>query len=323
MAKHKYRFNPESLSFDKVIVGHKAWIFKVLTYFFAGAVIAIAYNFIFASFFDSPRERMLRRENEQMKLQYEIITQRMEQMDGVLKDLQKRDDNIYRTVFEAEPIPLTVREAGFGGVNRYASLEGYNNSNLIISTSKKLDVLTKKAYVQSKSYDEIIALAKKKGEMLMAIPSIQPVSNKDLTCAASGWGWRIHPIYKIKKFHTGMDFTSPVGSDIYATGNGVVETVETAYRGYGLHVIINHGFGYKTLYAHMSKVNVHQGEHVKRGDIIGYVGNSGLSTGPHLHYEVIKGGEKVNPMGYYFNDLTPAQYENMIQISSASGQTFD
>jgi murein DD-endopeptidase MepM/ murein hydrolase activator NlpD len=321
MTKSKYRFNPESLSFDKVRVTYRAWFIKILTYFFAGAVIAFAYNTMFAYFFDSPREKVLRRENEQLQLQYVMLDRRMKQINNVLTDLQQRDDNIYRAVFEAEPIPLSVREAGFGGVNRYEALEGYQNSDLIINTSQRLDILAKKAYVQSKSYDEIIKLAKSKDKLLVSIPAIQPVSNKDLTRTASGWGYRIHPVYKIKKFHFGMDFTAAVGTDVYATGDGVVGVNDE--RGYGNCLIINHGYGYSTLYAHLHDFTVRPGQKVKRGDVIGHVGNTGLSTGPHLHYEVLKNGQKVNPVNYYFNDLTPAQYAAMLEKSAESGQTFD
>jgi murein DD-endopeptidase MepM/ murein hydrolase activator NlpD len=322
MSKSRYRFNPESLSFDKVKVTYKAWAYKILTYFFAGAVIAVLYNTMFAYFFDSPREKVLRRENEQLKFQYQMLNKRMDQLNEELSDLQQRDDNIYRTVFEAEPIAPSIREAGFGGVNRYEALEGYQNSDLIINTTRQLDILAKKAYIQSKSYDEIVKLAKSKDLMLAAIPAIQPVSNKDLTRTASGWGWRIHPVYKIRKFHYGMDFTSPVGTDVYATGDGVVEE-PVGKSGYGNCIEINHGFGYRTLYAHLHDIVARPGKHVKRGDIIGHVGNTGLSTGPHLHYEVFKNGENVNPVNYYFNDLTPAQYAAMLEKSAAGGQSFD
>jgi murein DD-endopeptidase MepM/ murein hydrolase activator NlpD len=181
----------------------------------------------------------------------------------------------------------------------------------------------KKIYVQSTSYDQLIKLAKNKETMLACIPAIMPISNKDLKRTASGWGWRIHPIYKIRKFHYGMDFTAPTGTDIYSTGDGVVELVESSMRGYGNHIVINHGYGYKTIYAHLNGFNVKQGQQVKRGDIIGFVGNSGMSTAPHLHYEVMRNGEKVNPVNYYFNDLSAEEYERMIEISIKSGQTFD
>ncbi len=323
MAKSRFRYNPESLSYEKISPGFKERFIQFLTYFAATLVIAVIYNVIFLSFFDSPKEKALRRENSQMELQYQILNKRFDQVSLVLKDMQQRDDNIYRTIFEAEPIPTSIRKAGFGGVNRYADLEGYDNSRLVVETTKKLDIITKEVYVQSKSYDELIKLAMNKEEMLASIPAIQPISNKDLTRVASGWGYRIHPIYKVKKFHFGMDFTASVGTEIYSTGDGVVSLVRSSKRGYGNEIIIDHGFGYKTLYGHMSKFNVKEGQHVKRGEIIGFVGNTGLSTGPHLHYEVILNNQKVNPVNYYFNDLTPAEYDKMLEIASNAGQTFD
>ena len=238
-----------------------------------------------------------------MVLKYELLQKRLKQISDVLSDLQRTDDNIYRAIFEAEPIPKSIREAGFGGINRYADLEGFESSDLVISSVKKLDMLTKKIYIQSKSYDEVIELAKNKGEMLASIPAILPISNKDLMRTSAGFGYRIHPIYKIKIFHPGLDFSSPTGTEIYATGNGTVETAEHSFRGYGNHIIISHGFGYKTLYGHMSEFNVKAGQKVKRGDVIGFVGSTGLSTGPHLHYEVWKEGTKVNPINYFYNDL--------------------
>lgn len=319
----KYKFNPDSLSFDRIRLGFWGWIWRFFKYFFAGLIVTIAYMVVFSKFFSSPREKMLMRENEQMQLQYEIMQEKLKQVDEVLTDLQQRDDNLYRTIFEAEPISRSIREGGFGGVNRYAEMEGYENSDLVINTAKKLDQLMRKTYVQSKSYDHVIALAKDKEEMLSCIPAIQPLTNKDLTRTSSGWGYRIHPIYKIKVFHYGIDFVSIIGTEIYATGNGVIERTDRSPRGYGNSVIIDHGFGYKTLYAHMSGFNVREGQRVKRGDVIGYLGNTGMSTGPHLHYEVIKNREKVNPMNYFYNDLTPEQYDMMIAISSNTGQTFD
>ena len=274
MAKSRFRYNPESLSYEKISPGFKERFIQFLTYFAATLVIAVIYNVIFLSFFDSPKEKALRRENSQMELQYQILNKRFDQVSLVLKDMQQRDDNIYRTIFEAEPIPTSIRKAGFGGVNRYADLEGYDNSRLVVETTKKLDIITKEVYVQSKSYDELIKLAMNKEEMLASIPAIQPISNKDLTRVASGWGYRIHPIYKVKKFHFGMDFTASVGTEIYSTGDGVVSLVRSSKRGYGNEIIIDHGFGYKTLYGHMSKFNVKEGQHVKRGEIIGFVGNT-------------------------------------------------
>ena len=266
---------------------------------------------------------MLNREIKQLSTQYELIQNKLTQVELVLDDLQQRDDNIYRVIFEADPIPKSIRKAGYGGVNRYKDLTGYNNSDLIISTANKIDQITKQLYIQSKSFDDIIELAKNKKDMLAATPAIQPVSNKDLSRMASGYGYRIHPIYKTRKLHTGMDFSAKTGTPIYATGNGKIEKVKKSRRGYGNYVIINHGYGYKTLYAHMSKYIVRKGQKVKRGDVIGYVGNTGMSMAPHLHYEVHKNGKKINPVNFYYNDLTPELYEKMLEICSQNNQSFD
>ena len=279
--------------------------------------------FIFFTFFDSPKEKMLNREIENMVFQYNQIKDKLNQISLVMADLQNRDDNIYRVIFEAEPIPNSIRKAGYGGVNRYEALKGYNNSDLIINTTKKLDQISKQLYIQSKSFDEIIELAKHKSEMLAAIPAIQPVSNKNLSRMASGFGPRIDPIYKTKKFHAGMDFSAKTGTPIYATGNGKVIRVRKSRKGYGNHVKIDHGYGYVTLYAHMQKYIVKKGQKVKRGEVIGYVGNTGKSVAPHLHYEVHKNGKKVNPVNFFYNDLTSEEYEKMIILSSQNNQSFD
>jgi septal ring factor EnvC (AmiA/AmiB activator) len=323
MAKHSYKFNPESLSYVKVKRSTRQKIFNISVYFLASVVLTIIYSVIFYSFFDSPKEKGLRRQISELKLNYEIIQQDCKKMETALADLQERDDNIYRTIFETEPVHSSIREAGFGGSNRYEDLEGMENSEIVINVKQELDKIMKKIYIQSKSYDDVIKLAKSKEKMLSSIPAIQPISNKDLTRAASGWGYRIHPIYKIRKFHEGMDFTAPTGTDIYATGDGVIAEIEHSFRGYGNKIVIDHGYGYKTLYGHMESFNVVVGQKVKRGDIIGKVGNTGLSTAPHLHYEVSINGEKVNPINYYFNDLSAEEYEHMIEISVKSGQTFD
>jgi murein DD-endopeptidase MepM/ murein hydrolase activator NlpD len=323
MAKAKYYFNTHSLKYERVVISFRRRFWRVMGWLatalvFSVAIIALAYQFL-----DSPKEKQLKRELSTMSLQYDILQQRMELAANVLRDLQQNDDNIYRVIFEADPIPTTVRQAGYGGVNKYKALEGYNNSDLMIETTKRLDMIMKQIYVQSKSFDEVFEMAKNKKELLASIPGIQPLSNKDLTRIASGFGYRIHPIYKTSIMHTGIDFTAPIGTEIYATGNGVIGRVEKEGRGYGNNVIINHGFGYETLYAHMSKIAVRQGQRVVRGDIIGYVGSTGSSTGPHCHYEVMKNGTKIDPINYFFNDLTADQYEKVLEISSKYNQSFD
>ena len=323
MRKTKYKFNHETLSFDKMKLGIKQLLLRLFAYFVGSLFLAGVYGFIFAFIFDSPKEKALKREIEQLTLQYELMNREMENVEKVLGHLEETDDNLYRTIFEAEPVPSSYREGGIGGVNRYAELEGFTNSELIIETATRLDKIRKKIYVQSQSFDELIAYAKEKEEMLSCIPAIQPVSNKDLKRTAGGFGYRIHPIYKISKFHNGMDFTAPTGTEVYATGNGVVSLVKSERRELGNHIVIDHGFGYETIYAHLDRFNIRKGQKIKRGDIIGFVGSTGLSTAPHLHYEVKINGRNVDPALYFFNDLTPHEYDNMIEIASKSGQSFD
>ncbi len=323
MAKTKYKYNPDSLSFDEINLTFRERFLRFLAYFTGSLLLALVYGGLFTTLFDSPKEEALKREIDQMNLQFEILNRDMEKVERVLTHLQETDDNLYRTIFEAEPIATSLREGGIGGVNRYEELEGYDNSKIVIETAERLDKIRKKVYVQSKSFDALIALASEKEEMLRRIPAIMPISNKDLKRTASGWGYRIHPIYKIRKFHYGMDFTAPTGTEIYATGDGVIKRVISSKRGLGKHIEIDHGYGYTTTYAHMNRFNVKQGQKVKRGDVIGFVGTTGLSTAPHLHYEVALNGKKVDPANYYFNDLTPDEYERMIELAMRSGQSFD
>lgn len=323
MPPTKYKFNQDSLSFDRIRLGLGEILLRFLAYFIGSLLIAVIYWIIFAAFFDSPKEKALEREVQQLTIQYDLINREMGDVENVLDDLQKTDDNLYRTIFEAEPISPTLREGGIGGVNRYKSLEGYRNSNLVIETTNRLDKIRKKVVIQSKSFEALANLAMNKGDMLRSVPAIIPISSKDLTRIASGFGLRIHPIYKIIKFHGGMDFTAPAGTDIYATGNGVVASVQTSQRGLGKNIVINHGFGYSSIYAHLSNFNVRVGQKVQRGDVIGYVGNTGTSIANHLHYEIRLNGVNVDPVNYYFEDLTPAEYEKVIDIASKTGQSFD
>ncbi len=323
MPRAKYKFNPESLSFDKVRLGIKDILLRFIAYFIGSVIIAFLYWLVFAAFFDSPKEKALEREIQQLTIQYDLINREMANVEKVLEDLQKTDDNLYRTIFEAEPIPATLRQGGVGGINRYTNLEGFINSKLVIETANRLDKIRKRVYMQSKSFDELILLAKRKEDMLKSIPAIMPISNDDLTRTASGYGLRIHPIYKITKFHSGMDFTAPSGTDIYATGDGVIAAVQSSQRGLGKHIIIDHGFGYSSIYAHLSNFNVRKGQKVHRGDVIGYVGNTGTSVANHLHYEIKLNGKNLDPVNYYFEDLSPAEYERMIEIASKTGQSFD
>ena len=323
MAKVKYYYDTKTLSYKRIELSKINKLKNFFYYLIGSAFTGLLMVIIFFQFFDSPKEKILNREIKQLSSQYEIVKSKLNQVEIVLDDIQKRDDNIYRVIFEADPIPKSIRKAGYGGVNRYNDLNGFKNTDLVISTSKKIDQITKQLYIQSRSFDDIIKLAKNKSDMLASIPAIQPVSNKDLSRMASGFGNRIHPIYKTKKFHAGMDFSAKTGTPIYATGDGEIYKVKRSRRGYGNHVLINHGYGYKTLYAHMSKYIVRRGQKVKRGDIIGYVGSTGTSVAPHLHYEVHKDGKKINPVNFYYNDLSPDQYEKMLEISSQNNQSFD
>lgn len=323
MQRNKYKFNHDTLSFIKVRASFKQKLLRGLTYFMSTVVITIVYYSIYSSFFDTPQERGLKRERDELLLQFEMLNGKYSQVEAVLKDIQQRDENIYRTIFEAEPIPMSIRSAGIGGAERYEELEGLSNSEIVIGASKKLDKLAKEVYIQTKSFDEIVSLAKNKEEMTKSIPAIQPISNKDLTRVASPFGVRIHPYYKVLKMHAGMDFTAPNGTEVYATGDGVIVDIDRSKRGYGNTIIVDHGFGYKTLYAHLSEIMVGVGRKVKRGEVIGLVGNTGMSLAPHLHYEVRKNDDPINPVNFYFNDLTPEQYEKIIILAANSGQSLD
>ncbi|MGE0018351.1 MAG: M23 family metallopeptidase [Draconibacterium sp.] len=326
MTKKKYKFNPETLNYERIGHSIKEQITKIIAFFSSSLVLSLVWVGIVIYFYETPKTKELQRENQELLSQYELLLKDLERVENVLTDLQQRDDNIYRVIFETDPIPSSIRKAGFGGTNKYSNLENLSNSALVIEAARKLDILSKEAYIQSKSFDEVMKLALNKEDMLASIPAIQPVTNKDLKRTASGWGYRIHPIYKVRKMHWGMDFTAPVGTPVYSTGNGKVTELAGSVSGYndlGHYVKINHGWGYETVYAHLSKYNVKQGQEVKRGDIIGYVGNTGASTAPHLHYEVHKDGQRVNPALYYFKDLSAEEFDKMIAISSNIGQTLD
>lgn len=323
MAKVKFYYDSDTLSYQRIQVKKGTKVKNALLFIVAVLLTAFLGFVGFSYVIKSPSQLAQERELENLKLHFELLSKRIDEGTSVLKEIQERDDNIYRVYFEADPISKEERMAGFGGINRYKSLDGFENSVMIKEVTKKIDVLSKQLVVQSKSLDEIIEMAKNKKEMLASIPAIQPVANKDLKRMASGYGYRIHPIYKTRKYHWGMDFSAPKGTPIYATGNGKVQLAKRSKRGFGNHVKIDHGFGYVTLYGHMDKFVVRKGQKVKRGDLIGYVGSSGISTAPHLHYEVHKGNRKANPIYYYFNDLTPEEYDLMLDMASKENQSLD
>lgn len=323
MSKIKYRYNTQTLDYEKVKITWRTRVLMVLGYLATSSVIAAGMVYIIYLSVESPKEKILQEENYQLQAQYKILHKRMEDIEMVLNDIQARDNNIYRVIFEAEPISENIRNAGFGGINRYKHMEGFRSSDLLIETTKRVDKISKQLYIQSKSYDEVFAMAKKKEQLLASIPAIQPVSNKELKYMASGFGYRIDPVYKTTKFHAGIDFTAPIGTPVYATGDGVVLPYVEGYSGYGNFVRINHGYGYVTLYAHLSKIAVKASQKVKRGDVIGYVGNTGKSVGPHLHYEVRKNDNPINPINFFFNDLTPEEYDRLIQLANDPTQALD
>ena len=256
-------------------------------------------------------------------MQFDILNDRINQLEVVAQDLAERDDDIYRVIFEAEPIGQKVRQGGIGGTDRYARLEGYKNSELIIETTREVDKLANKLYIQSKSFDEVFEMAKNKEKMLASLPAIQPVSNKNLKRISSYYGHRTDPFYKVRKFHEGIDFSAPTGTPIYSPGDGVVKTIKNSHRGYGNRLVIDHGYNYQTVYAHLHEFKVKRGDTVKRGQLIGTIGNTGKSTAPHLHYEVRRNGKAVNPIYYFFNDITPEQFETMIELSKRPSQSMD
>lgn len=324
MAKQKYVFNSESLRFDRI---DKSLREKVLSFFLYAIIycaFAVLLNVVFTRFFETPKEQNLRREQADILLNYTLLNKQLDEMEELLAEIQQRDDKIYRPVFEENPIPRSIREAGFGGVNRYAHLETIKESSMVISTAKRLDKILKQLYIQSKSYDKIVTLAKNKDKLIASLPAIQPVAIKDLTRISSYFGVRTDPFTGALKMHEGMDFSGSVGTDIYATGDGVVVYANYSREGYGSIIIIDHGYGYSTRYAHLNKILVTEGQQVKRGEVIGLMGNTGRSKGPHLHYEVRKNKKALNPVNFYFNDITSEQYDMMIRKSAEEGgQTMD
>lgn len=323
MAKTKYVFNDKSLSYEEAKTSSFQRILKALLFLITALAFSIALIIGSYTFFESPKERMLKNEISQYELQYQIMNDRLDNLQKLVDEMADRDDNIYRVIFEAEPIPVGQRQAGYGGVDRYAKLEGYNNSELMIETSKKLDNLASQLYVQSKSFDEVYEMARNKEKMLSCIPAIQPVNNIELKRLSSYYGYRIDPIYKIKKFHAGVDFSAPQGTPIYSSGAGTVVKTHKSRRGYGNTITIDHGYGYSTFYAHIKDISVKKGQKVTRGQIIGTVGNTGKSTAPHLHYEVRRNNRTVNPIYYFFNDLSPEEFETILTLSKLPNQSLD
>lgn len=323
VSKKKYKYNPQTLSYEEVSISIGMRILRLILWMAPSIIMGLVLAFIFSRRLDSPKEQLLKSEIDLYKEEIARMNSDMELVNKVLDDIEKRDEDLYRVALYADEFPKELRMMGTGGSDKYSYLDGFSNSQLLKRTSERLDNIEQRLQAQSLSFKELLELAKNKEKMLSSIPAIQPVSNKNLREMASGFGYRIDPIYKTRRMHTGMDFTARVGTDVYATGDGVVEALEVSGWGYGRCIVINHGYGYKTRYAHLSAFKVRQGQKVKRGELIGLVGNTGKSTGPHLHYEVEKGGKKVNPVHYYHSDLTPEQYEKLIEMSQNSFKALD
>lgn len=323
MAKIKYYYDTETCRYERVRTSNFDIIINALGLLFACSLFGFLFATIYIKYFPSAEEARLIKENNDLLYAYELLEREQSNISDMLAVLQDRDEKIYRVIFEADPIPMEIRQAGAGGSQKYQDLldKKLSREDLIVDTYQKVDQLKRQMYLQTKSYDEVADLALAKAEMLSAIPAIQPVDNKNLKRLASGFGYRIHPILKVRKMHTGLDYSSPKGTTIYATGDGRVRKARKSNRGYGWEIEVDHGFGYVTKYAHMSKFHVKKGDRVVRGQKIGEVGNTGSSTAPHLHYEVIYKGKKVNPIKYVSRDLTPEQYAILVDQSAAENQS--
>lgn len=318
MARIKYYYDTETCKYERIKTRTSDIVLNALGIFSLTLALAVGLVILYTTYFESPKELLLRNEVKEMEFYMKDLNSTVDNLGEDLQSVESRDDNIYRVVLGAEPIDKSVRDAGIGGTDRYEEIrrKGFDHSQLVIDLSEKVDKLRRKLYIESKSQDEVVELARHKEQLFAAIPAIQPIANKQLIALASGFGMRIHPIYKVMKMHTGVDFAAPIGTPVHATADGVVSLVEVRFSGYGKMVEIDHGFGYKTRYAHMHDFVVHEGQEVKRGELIGYVGNTGLSTAPHLHYEVLVNDVPVNPVHYFFNDLTPDEYEKIVELAS-------
>jgi murein DD-endopeptidase MepM/ murein hydrolase activator NlpD len=325
MAKVKYYYDSENLAYRKIITKTRKKIGVALLFLVASALFGFLGFVVLLNtpYFETPKNRLQAREIENLKLRYAILNKKMDEVDNAIALIEDRDNNLYRVYFNASPIPEEERKAGFKDVNRYKDLEGYDNSQLVTNTTKRIDVLRKELAIQSKSLDDILKMAKAKDKLLAAIPAIQPVRNENLKQMASGFGYRTDPFTKARKMHEGMDFTAKIGTPIYATGDGVVERADNTASGFGNHIVINHGFGYETLYGHLSGYKCRAGQHIKRGDVIGYVGSTGRSEGPHLHYEVHKNGKVVNPLNFYYGNISAVEYVAIAQLANQENQSYD
>lgn len=323
MKKIKYYYNTNTLRYEKLETPLRVRLLRVFGFIAAALVTAALISFVAFQFIGSPKEKILEQQNRAMRENYKELDEELSSVQKQMKELEKRDNDVYRAIFEANPIPDSARAKELEEKLEIATVERIKDNQLVASITNTLNNLMSRIAAQKKSYDEVDELVKNKEKLLSHTPAIQPVSNKDLNRIASGYGYRIDPVYKTTKFHAGLDFSAPQGTPIYATADGVVSTAGSTGNGYGNHVIINHSYGYETLYGHMVRVKVRNGQAIKRGEVIGWVGSTGKSTGPHCHYEVHKNGEKINPIYFFFNDLTPEQFDLLLKKAAASNQSLD
>lgn len=323
MARIKYYYDTETCKYERIRTRKSDVILNGLGILSLTLIMAIGLLFLYSSYFESPKELILKNEVKELEFYYDKLNKDVEMLSTILNNVEHRDDNIYRVVLGAQPIEKSVRDAGVGGADRYADIrkKGITHTDLVVGLHEKVDKLRRKLYIESKSQDEVVQLAENKEKLFAAIPAIQPIANKQLIALASGFGFRVHPIYKVKKMHSGIDFAAPIGTPIYATADGKVVVVDVKFSGYGKMVEIDHGFGYRSRYAHMHEFAVRTGQNIKRGDLVGYVGNTGMSTAPHLHYEVHINGVQVDPVHYFFNDLSAGEYERILELASTENQS--
>ena len=325
MSKVKYYYDSENLAYRRIRTRKRRKIGVIILFLVASSLFGLLSFIILLNtpYFETPKDRLLAREVENLKINYAILNKKMDEANGVVDAIEERDNNVYRAYFNKTAIPDSIRKVGLPGINRYKKLEGYDNSELVMNTTKRIDVLNKELVIQSRSLDEILKLAAAKNDFLSAIPAIQPVRNENLKHLASGFGYRTDPFTKVRKMHEGMDFSAKTGTPIYATGDGIIARADNNASGYGNHIVIRHGFGYETLYAHLSKYNARTGQHVNRGDIIGYVGSTGRSEAPHLHYEVHKDGKVVNPLNFYYGNISAVEYVAIAHLANQENQSLD
>lgn len=323
MKKIKYFYNTHTLRYEKLVTPLRVKLLRVFAFLATVAVSATIIVAIAFKYIQSPNEKLLQQRNEDMREDYALLNQQLQQLQQQMAELENRDNNVYRAIFEAQPIPDSARLKAMEKNKEVQLVQSMSEDDLVKSITSQVNTLTMRIAYQQKSYNDISEMVKNKEQLLAAIPAIQPVSNKNLTRIASGFGYRIDPVYKVTKLHAGLDFAAPIGTPIYATANGTVTQADFNEGGYGNHVVINHGYGYETLYGHMVRIKARVGQKVKRGEVIGWVGSTGKSTGPHCHYEVHKNGTPVDPVYFFYNDLTPEQYDRLLKLASASNQSFD